>query len=232
MQVIKDLIAYVDDYELWTSEENQTFTASTQEILKLSVKNHVTHYGRLIQGYEIAETYNWFSGLCFLIGKLSETTQEKTRHSNAPYLRELTLIISVLINYKEVSSCIVEDALRKWNHKKEDSNVNKVISKETSDIFDTISTRWIVELERIAAKNNFTENTIPQKPPLGEIAGLIYEKLKSLPEHKAMTLPKISEWLAVDKKIIVDETTIRTKHLPQLDPYGLYHKKRIGYCLR
>jgi hypothetical protein len=71
-----------------------------------------------------------------------------------------------------------------------------------------------------------------RKPPLGEIAGLIYEKLQTLPEHKAMTVPEISEWLVKEKRIILDDTTIRTKHLPQLEPYGLYRKKRIGYCIR
>lgn len=70
------------------------------------------------------------------------------------------------------------------------------------------------------------------KPPLGEIATLIYEKLKTLPEHKAMTLPVIAQWLNDEHRINLDDTTIRTNHMPQLKPYGLYHKKRIGYCLR
>lgn len=82
------------------------------------------------------------------------------------------------------------------------------------------------------------DNQIPptqtDKPPLGEIAGLIYEKLKSLPEHKAMTLREIADWLSETNESgkAYDETTIRTKHLPQLKPYGLRHKKRIGYYLR
>ena len=70
------------------------------------------------------------------------------------------------------------------------------------------------------------------KQPLGEIATLIYEKLKTLPEHKAMNLPMIAQWLNDEHEINIDESTIRTNHIPQLQPYGLYHKKRIGYCLR
>lgn len=72
----------------------------------------------------------------------------------------------------------------------------------------------------------------PQKPPLGPIASLIYEKLKSLPEHKAMTGPEIADWLNNEHEINLDESTIRTNHLEQLKPYGLYNKKRIGYCIR
>jgi len=76
------------------------------------------------------------------------------------------------------------------------------------------------------------KTTLDIKPPLGEIATLIYEKLKTLPEHKAMNLPQIAQWLNDKHEINIDENTIRTNHIPQLQPYGLYHKKRIGYCLR
>ena len=52
------------------------------------------------------------------------------------------------------------------------------------------------------------ERTKGIKPPVGDIAGLIYEKLKTLPEHKAMTVPEISEWLVKEHKAIIDDTTI------------------------
>lgn len=70
------------------------------------------------------------------------------------------------------------------------------------------------------------------RPALGEVAGWIYEKLKSLPEHQAMILPQIADWLANEKNHILDEDTIRKNHLKQLKPYGLQHKKRIGYYIR
>ena len=70
------------------------------------------------------------------------------------------------------------------------------------------------------------------RPPLGDVAKLIYQKLKSLPETDAMTTPQIADWLAESHKILLDEATIRTNHLKQLESYGLFHIKRIGYCLR
>ncbi|MCE5185405.1 MAG: hypothetical protein LLF76_04700 [Planctomycetaceae bacterium] len=92
--------------------------------------------------------------------------------------------------------------------------------------------RFIAVLEN-AGKHSKSEATEKDcRPPLGDIAQLIYEKLKSLPEHQAMTCPKIGEWLAQDHKIILDDSTIRKNHLNRLKPYGLFHAKRIGYCLR
>lgn len=90
--------------------------------------------------------------------------------------------------------------------------------------------RSALDKGRKAVKNEKT--TLDIKPPLGEIAALIYEKLKNLPEHNAMNLPMIAQWLNDEHEINIDESTIRTNHIPQLQPYGLYHKKRIGYCLR
>jgi hypothetical protein len=76
-----------------------------------------------------------------------------------------------------------------------------------------------------------TLQSIP-RPPLGDIAAMIHGKLKTLPEDAGMKGPEIANWLATDKKILIDETTLRKNHLSQLEPYGLYHKPRIGYCLR
>ena len=71
------------------------------------------------------------------------------------------------------------------------------------------------------------------RPPVGEIAGLIYEKLKTLPEHKAMHIQEISNYLDdILDEVPPDNDTLRKRHISQLEPYGLEHKKRIGYCLR
>lgn len=72
----------------------------------------------------------------------------------------------------------------------------------------------------------------PEKQPLGEVAALLYEKLKSLPEHKAMTIPQILDWLSEKHNIEMDEGTLRRNHLEQLKPYGLVNTRRIGYHLR
>lgn len=69
------------------------------------------------------------------------------------------------------------------------------------------------------------------KPPLGKVATLLYEKLKSLPEHKAMNTPELSQWLADEHKHLMDDATLRN-HLKQLEPYGIQNKTRIGYYIR
>ena len=62
---------------------------------------------------------------------------------------------------------------------------------------------------------------------------MIYEKLKTLPEHKAMQIQEISNYLdEILDEVPPDNDTIRKRHLPQLEPYGIEHIKRIGYYLR
>ena len=68
------------------------------------------------------------------------------------------------------------------------------------------------------------------RPPLGKIAILIYEKLITLPEYQAMDIQEISNYLDdILDEVPPDNDTLRKRHLPQLEPYGLDHKKRIGY---
>jgi hypothetical protein len=57
--------------------------------------------------------------------------------------------------------------------------------------------------------------------------------LAALPETKGMTGDEIADALAKlkDKPIILDASTIRKRHLKQLEPYGLLSTEH-GYCIR
>lgn len=71
----------------------------------------------------------------------------------------------------------------------------------------------------------------PDKPPLGEVATLLYEKLKSLPGHIALTTSELLDWLSKEHDREMDEATLR-RHLRQLIPYGIQNDRRIGYYIR
>jgi len=64
--------------------------------------------------------------------------------------------------------------------------------------------------------------------PLSKNARLIYEKLKSLPKHEAMTRTEILDWLGDKHEVYMDEGTFNKKR-KELLPYGLKNKPRIGY---
>lgn len=71
------------------------------------------------------------------------------------------------------------------------------------------------------------------RPPLGDTAQQIYDMLSALPETKGMTGDEIADALATlkDNPIILDASTIRKRHLIQLEPYGLLRTEH-GYCIR
>jgi hypothetical protein len=70
-----------------------------------------------------------------------------------------------------------------------------------------------------------------RRPKLGKTASLIYEKLLTLPEHKAMQLPEIVVWLWENHEINLADSTVHQKHLTQLEAWGLQHDTRIGYSI-
>jgi hypothetical protein len=76
----------------------------------------------------------------------------------------------------------------------------------------------------------FAKEQASQRKPLTQKAGLIYEKLQSLPEHKGMTLPEIQNWLYDEHEINLDEGTWKTIRR-ELIPYDLKNAKRIGYYI-
>ncbi len=70
-----------------------------------------------------------------------------------------------------------------------------------------------------------------KRAKLGPTASLIYEKLLTLPEHRAMPLPDIVQWLWDEHQINLTDSTVHQKHLKQLEPWGLQHDPRIGYSI-
>jgi hypothetical protein len=70
------------------------------------------------------------------------------------------------------------------------------------------------------------------RSPLSKKAQLIYEKLKSLPEHEAMTLPAIQHWFEVECRHGSLDTGTWKKIRKQLLLYGLQNKPKVGYFLK
>jgi hypothetical protein len=68
------------------------------------------------------------------------------------------------------------------------------------------------------------------RKPLTPDAGQLYEMLCSLPEHKAMTGPKILDWFSEVHGRFIDQGALN-KILKSLRPYGLDNARRIGYYI-
>lgn len=64
--------------------------------------------------------------------------------------------------------------------------------------------------------------------PVPPRAGLILEKLRSLPLHQAMTTPQLLDWLSRSKEIEIDEKTLRV-YLKELEPYGVRNRPKVGF---
>jgi hypothetical protein len=80
---------------------------------------------------------------------------------------------------------------------------------------------------------------LPHRAPVGEIPGLILERLRRLPEHRGLTKPQLLDWLQdADaarsegrEPIFIGEDTLKD-HLQKLKPYGVRNAPRIGYYAR
>jgi hypothetical protein len=75
-----------------------------------------------------------------------------------------------------------------------------------------------------------SEQKKKEKPPLGEKAAAVYEILKALPEHKALTGKEILQQLE-EKGIITDQSTFTKSIIPALRPYGVKNKRGAGYYI-
>ncbi len=67
--------------------------------------------------------------------------------------------------------------------------------------------------------------------PLTGKAANVYEILKALAPHRALTAPGICDEYQRKHNEILDESSLRKHLLPQLERYGLKHKPRVGYSL-
>jgi hypothetical protein len=129
---IKQLLDFIDDYESWTRDESPEFATSTVEILRQSANSPATHYWHIVKTDEIGETYQWFCGLYMLIGRLSEAT------IGHPHLHPKAIAFN---KHREEAAIIIEGVLRNWNKTGCPGNARRAISKETSKLFDYISTK-------------------------------------------------------------------------------------------
>ena len=68
-------------------------------------------------------------------------------------------------------------------------------------------------------------------PMLSTKAAKTRELLLEQPDHSGLTAPQIVD--ALHKRgVYTDDSTLRSRILPKLKPYGLDHTKRIGYRIR
>ncbi len=72
-----------------------------------------------------------------------------------------------------------------------------------------------------------------RRPPLSENAAAVYELLKSLPEHKAMTGTQIINAIyEQNKNILIDQSTLTKNIMPILKKhYGVKNIRRTGYFI-
>lgn len=69
-----------------------------------------------------------------------------------------------------------------------------------------------------------------EKPkPLSKNAEIVYNILTALPSHKALTAPEILDEVANRHKKYWDEKELYDRIFPQLKPWGLTNKPRVGY---
>ncbi|MEE9212443.1 MAG: hypothetical protein V3U29_07290, partial [Phycisphaeraceae bacterium] len=67
-----------------------------------------------------------------------------------------------------------------------------------------------------------------KRPPLSERAAAVYEILTKLPEHRAMTGPQLIDAL-VARGIRTEQSTLTSRIVPELRPYGIENVPRKGY---
>jgi hypothetical protein len=88
-----------------------------------------------------------------------------------------------------------------------------------------------VALNYLLELSNFLSDGAAASTPLSKKARLIYEKLASLPAHKAMALPQIQDWFEREHLINLDTGTWKRLR-KELLAYGLTNTPRIGYHVR
>lgn len=74
------------------------------------------------------------------------------------------------------------------------------------------------------------KKVVNRRFPLSKRAGIIYEKLDSLPPYKGMTTSEIQDFFFEQTGKNLDEGTWK-KHRKELEAYGLKNARRIGYYI-
>jgi len=98
---------------------------------------------------------------------------------------------------------------------------------------------WIIDFERASVKatkepKNAGDTNKPKKKlkPLSANAAAVYELLKALLEYKAMKGREILKALEnQNPSIFIDQSTLTKNIIPELKPYGVKNRPRIGYYI-
>ncbi len=97
------------------------------------------------------------------------------------------------------------------------------------DVIDKLELWKLQSNAKDAAKPRRQRSSLP---PLSPRAFAVRELLRSLPQGKAMTGPDIIAALYErDRTMNMDMSTFTSRIVPELKPYGLRNKPRIGYYL-
>lgn len=72
---------------------------------------------------------------------------------------------------------------------------------------------------------------VATQPALSEHAAAVYDVLIALPVHRALTGPKILNALK-RRSIYVEQSTLTSRIIPELKPYGIENAPRKGYRIR
>lgn len=71
------------------------------------------------------------------------------------------------------------------------------------------------------------------REPLGHSAAAVYEELLKLPVHRGLTGPDLLDALSKrDPPVLIDQSTLTSRLVPELRPYGIENKPRVGYYIR
>jgi hypothetical protein len=68
----------------------------------------------------------------------------------------------------------------------------------------------------------------PRPEPVPKKAGMILEKLRSLPEHEGMMTNDLLNWLSHEHNIEMDDKTLGV-YLKELKAYGVKNRRKVGY---
>ena len=123
-----------------------------------------------------------------------------------------------------------------WGRELSREEFNDVASRAQAMIRRIDAAAEIACGEKAAAKkrgasrgNKPIESNGADPPPLSKHASAIYEMLCELPGHRAMLGREIIDAIYKKLNILIDESTLTGRLIPELKPYGVENKHRIGY---
>ena len=141
-------------------------------------------------------------------------------------------------NKNQAASCIARLKKRNWSDEKPQFRVVKRIV-----VAITCKSRWRIESAGISAYQRIVGEIQdrgkgvrkiggnPDRPGLSDTAAAVYEILLGLPEYRAVIGTKLLDALA-SRGIVIDQSTLTGRVVPELLPYGIENIPRKGYRIR